>query len=76
MTVVGYTASVGSAEANRELSRRRAAAVADYLGQHGLAQNRITVDSRGEEEPIASKDTEAACAQNRRVEMLVRPIQS
>jgi outer membrane protein OmpA-like peptidoglycan-associated protein len=75
VTVVGYTDSVGSAEANRELSRRRAAAVADYLGQHGVSPSRMTVDSRGEEEPIASNDTEAGRAQNRRVEMLVRPIQ-
>jgi len=76
VTVVGYTDSVGSAEANRELSRRRAGAVADYLSQHGVSRNRITVDSRGEEEPIATNDTEAGRAQNRRVEMLVRPIQS
>lgn len=76
VTVIGYTDSVGSPEANRELSRRRAAAVADYLGQHGVSRNRITVDSRGEEDPIASNDTEAGRAQNRRVEMLVRPIQS
>ena len=76
VTVVGYTDSVGSAEANRELSRRRAGAVADYLSQHGVSRSRITVDSRGEEEPIATNDTEAGRAQNRRVEMLVRPIQS
>ena len=75
VTVVGYTDSVGSAEANRELSRRRADAVADYLSQHGVSRSRITVDSRGEEEPIATNDTEAGRAQNRRVEMLVRPIQ-
>lgn len=76
VTVVGYTDSVGSAEANRDLSRRRASAVADYLGQRGVSRNRITVESRGEEDPIASNDTEAGRAQNRRVEMLVRPIQS
>ena len=76
VTVVGYTDSVGSAEANRELSRRRAGAVADYLSQHGVSRSRISVDSRGEEEPVATNDTEAGRAQNRRVEMLVRPIQS
>ena len=76
VTVVGYTDSVGSAEANRELSRRRADAVADYLSQHGVSRSRISVDSRGEEEPVATNDTEAGRAQNRRVEMLVRPIQS
>src|SRR4029079_4867318 len=38
VTVVGYTDSVGSAEATRELSRRRAGAVADYLSQHGVSR--------------------------------------
>lgn len=76
VTVVGYTDSVGSAESNRDLSRRRAGAVADYLGQRGVSTGRILVDSRGEEDPIASNDTEAGRAQNRRVEMVVRPMNS
>ena len=76
VTVVGYTDSVGTAQANRELSQRRATAVADYLIQRGVARNRMAVDSRGEEEPVASNDTEAGRAQNRRVEMLVRPMAS
>jgi outer membrane protein OmpA-like peptidoglycan-associated protein len=74
VTVVGYTDSVGSSESNRDLSGRRAGAVADYLTQHGVARNRISVESRGEENPIATNDTEAGRAQNRRVEMLVRPL--
>lgn len=74
VTVVGYTDSVGSAESNRDLSRRRATAVADYLGQHGVLNSRMVVDSRGEEDPIATNDTEAGRAQNRRVEMVVRPM--
>jgi outer membrane protein OmpA-like peptidoglycan-associated protein len=73
ITVVGYTDSVGSAESNRTLSHSRASAVADYLGQHGVRRDRMSVDSRGELEPIADNDTEAGRAQNRRVEMLVRP---
>ena len=76
VTVVGYTDSVGTAQANRDLSQRRAAAVGDYLIERGVARNRIVVDSRGEEEPIASNDSEAGRAQNRRVEMLVRPMAS
>jgi outer membrane protein OmpA-like peptidoglycan-associated protein len=74
ITVVGYTDSVGSAEANQALSQRRASAVAEYLGQHGVARNRMAVDSRGEAEPIADNETEAGRAQNRRVEMVVRPM--
>lgn len=74
VTVVGYTDSIGSAESNRDLSSRRARAVADYLGQHGVVSGRILVESRGEQDPIASNDTEAGRAQNRRVEMVVRPM--
>lgn len=74
VNVVGYTDSIGGTEANRELAQRRAAAVAQYLTQRGVARERIVVDSRGEAEPIASNDTEAGRAQNRRVEMLVRPM--
>ena len=76
VTVVGYTDSVGSSESNRDLSRRRASAVADYLSQRGVVASRMRVDSRGEEDPIASNDTEAGRAQNRRVEMLVRPMEN
>lgn len=76
VTVVGYTDSVGTAQANRDLSQRRASAVADYLIARGVARNRMAVDSRGEEEPVASNDDEAGRAQNRRVELLVRPMAS
>ena len=76
ITVMGHTDSVGSADSNVSLSRNRAAAVADYLAQRGVRRDRMIVDSRGELEPIADNGTEAGRAQNRRVEMLVRPMQS
>jgi outer membrane protein OmpA-like peptidoglycan-associated protein len=76
VTVVGHTDSVGSAQANLELSGRRAAAVADYLVQRGVQRNRMVVETRGEAEPIADNSTEAGRAQNRRVEMLIRPTTS
>jgi outer membrane protein OmpA-like peptidoglycan-associated protein len=47
--------------------------VADYLSQHGVQRNRTAVEGRGEAEPIADNATEAGRAQNRRVEMLIRP---
>ena len=74
VTVVGYTDSIGSSESNQDLSRRRASAVAQYLAQHGVTSGRIIVEGRGEDNPIASNDTEGGRAQNRRVEMLVRPM--
>ncbi|HSN38944.1 MAG TPA: OmpA family protein [Burkholderiales bacterium] len=76
ITVAGHTDSVGSAQANLELSSRRAAAVADYLAQRGVQRSRITTVGRGETEPIADNATEAGRAQNRRVEMVIRPTES
>jgi outer membrane protein OmpA-like peptidoglycan-associated protein len=74
VNVVGHADSSGSMEANRELARRRAAAVGDYLAQRGVARDRITIESRGELEPIAENVTEAGRAQNRRVELLIREV--
>ena len=76
ITVVGHTDSQGGTDANRALSGSRATAVANYLGQRGVRRDRMIVDSRGELEPIADNGTEAGRAQNRRVEMVVRPMRT
>lgn len=76
ITVVGHTDSVGDEQMNLDLSRRRAAAVADYLSQRGIDRNRMIVEGRGKAEPIADNSTEAGRAQNRRVEMHIQPAAS
>ena len=76
INVVGHTDSVGEPQANLELSRRRAGAVVDYLSQRGVQRNRMVVEGRGEVEPIADNATDAGRAQNRRVEMVIRPATS
>jgi outer membrane protein OmpA-like peptidoglycan-associated protein len=76
ITVIGHTDNVGDANDNVDLSRRRAGAVADYLAQRGIARTRMTVEGRGAAEAIADNATEAGRAQNRRVEMLIRPAKS
>lgn len=73
ITVTGHTDSLGGVQENLDLSRRRASAVADYLIQHNVQRNRIVTNGRGEAEPVADNSTEAGRAQNRRVEMLIRP---
>jgi outer membrane protein OmpA-like peptidoglycan-associated protein len=74
VAVVGHSDATGSTDANRELARRRASAVADYLAQRGVSRDRMKIESRGESEPIADNATEAGRAQNRRVELLIRQI--
>jgi outer membrane protein OmpA-like peptidoglycan-associated protein len=72
--VVGHADSTGSDEHNLDLSRRRAASVADFLvGPGRVLPDRLFVDGMGERSPIASNDTPEGRAQNRRVEVVVRP---
>lgn len=76
ITVIGHTDSVGSTQSNLDLSNRRASAVASYLAQRSVQRSRMVIEGRGETEPIADNETEAGRAQNRRVEMVIRPAQS
>jgi outer membrane protein OmpA-like peptidoglycan-associated protein len=72
--VYGHTDSTGSDAYNQQLSERRALAVADYLSRRGVQQARIGTRGYGEAQPIASNDTDAGRAANRRVEIKIVPI--
>lgn len=72
-TVVGHTDSTGSAAGNQRLSERRAASVVNALKAQGLEAGRLSAEGRGPSEPIADNRTEDGRAQNRRVEVFIRP---
>jgi len=72
--ISGHTDSVGSDEYNQKLSEQRAASVSNYLVGKGLMRQRFEVVGMGERYPIASNDTDAGRAQNRRVEIRVVPL--
>ena len=67
--VQGHTDNTGTPEHNRELSLARANAVRDYLIDHGVTPDRLTAYGYGQERPIATNDTDAGRALNRRVEL-------
>lgn len=71
IVIEGHTDDVGSAELNRQLSGRRAAAVRDYLVQRGIASRRISTVGVGEERPVATNDSAAGRQQNRRVAVII-----
>ncbi|WP_050525072.1 OmpA family protein [Pseudorhodobacter wandonensis] len=71
--VVGHTDNTGSAAYNQNLSQRRAQSVASVLQANGVPGGRIIAIGRGEDQPIASNLSEAGRAQNRRVEIVIRP---
>lgn len=72
--VLGHTDSTGTDAYNQRLSEQRAKAVADYLSYRGVNPARIATRGYGETMPIASNDTEAGRAQNRRVEIKIVPV--
>ncbi|MHA6718157.1 OmpA family protein [Sphingomonas sp. RS6] len=74
--VYGHTDSQGSESYNQDLSERRARSVADYLSMRGVDSRRIGTRGFGETQPIASNDTEAGRAENRRVEIKIVPIEA
>jgi chitodextrinase len=72
--IVGHTDNVGTEAYNMGLSKRRAEAVRNYLIAKGIAANRLSVSWKGESQPIAPNTTEEGRAQNRRVEVTLRPL--
>ena len=69
--LVGHTDSTGPEDYNLNLSKKRADSVADYLASQNVDSNRFTTEGVGEAQPIATNDTEAGRAQNRRVEVAI-----
>ena len=68
LQVVGHADERGSDEYNLALGQRRAAAAKRYLTDRGIASDRITVVSRGEEQPVCTASDESCWSQNRRDE--------
>ena len=71
--IVGHADSDGADDYNLNLSRQRASSVAQYLVSRHLLADRVYVDGRGETAPVATNATAQGKAQNRRVEILIRP---
>ena len=69
--VQGHTDSKGTDRYNEALSKRRAAAVSNYLSGKGITPSRLTTKGFGETVPKYSNTSEEGQAQNRRVEFLI-----
>ncbi len=69
--LAGHTDSTGSEDYNLKLSQKRADSVANYLASQNVNSARFTTEGYGETQPVATNDTEAGRAQNRRVEVAI-----
>jgi peptidoglycan-associated lipoprotein len=71
LEVQGHTDSTGAKLYNYRLGEERAEAVRRYLNKQGIALNRMSTISYGQEEPVDSNKTKAGRAKNRRVVVVV-----
>ena len=68
LSIAGHTDSKGDDAYNQNLSYERAASARAYMLSKGIPADRIEARGYGESKPIATNDTEAGRALNRRVD--------
>lgn len=66
----GHADERGTQEYNLALGEKRAAAVQSYLRNLGIEPGRLTVRSKGENEPVCNESSESCWTRNRRVEFI------
>ncbi len=71
--IKGHTDSEGSESFNQQLSEQRADRVRNFIIAEGVAPSRITSLGFGESLPVATNASREGRAQNRRVELEIRP---
>jgi peptidoglycan-associated lipoprotein len=71
--IEGHCDERGTAEYNMALGAKRAQAAMDYLTTLGIAANRLSTISYGEEIPVCKEKTEECWARNRRARFVVSP---
>lgn len=71
VTIKAYTDSRGSVAYNVRLSQQRADSVRSYLIGQGLSEEQLTAEGLGPVNPVATNETAAGRAANRRVELVV-----
>lgn len=69
--IEGHADSRGTNEYNLALGERRASATRDYLVGLGIPMDRMTIVSKGEEQPFCKEENESCWQQNRRGHFIV-----
>ncbi len=71
VTIYGHTDNTGSREVNEQLSKNRAASVANFLNSNGISSDRMTTEGKAFDEPVADNSTADGRTRNRRVEIFI-----
>jgi peptidoglycan-associated lipoprotein len=69
--IEGHADSRGTNEYNLALGERRADSARDYMVSLGIPAERITISSKGEEQPFCREENESCWQQNRRGHFIV-----
>lgn len=69
--VIGHADSMGARDANQRVSAARAQVVYGQLLQMGVPRERLSIQAKGSDEPIASNATADGRGQNRRVDIVL-----
>jgi outer membrane protein OmpA-like peptidoglycan-associated protein len=73
--IIGHASTEGADQANLDLSYRRAEAVRMYLQGRSVLSQRMATGGLGETQPVIfPDDTEGKRSQNRRVQVVLRPV--
>jgi OOP family OmpA-OmpF porin len=75
VVLVGHADRIGSEEYNKELSEKRAQAVADYLKQKGVDSTRLQVEAKGKSEPITGNECSKMGPENNKNAKLIACLQ-
>jgi flagellar motor protein MotB len=71
ITITGYTSNIPAPKQQLDESQQKADAVAAYMWNNGVANDRVTVKAKGEKDPISVNDTLHGREANNRVEIKV-----
>ncbi|HZK61338.1 MAG TPA: OmpA family protein [Anaerovoracaceae bacterium] len=71
MIITGHTDAIGSEEYNQKLGYRRALSAKQYFESVGITAEKISIESKGEIQPVDSNSTKEGRANNRRTEIII-----
>ncbi len=66
LTITGHTDAIGTKEYNQALGYRRAQSVKQYFEREGISAKKISIESKGELQPVDNNSTQKGRANNRR----------
>jgi outer membrane protein OmpA-like peptidoglycan-associated protein len=72
LSIIGHADELGTKKYNYKLGYKRAESVRYYFESKGIPKDKITIDSRGETEPVGNNNSDAGREKNRRTEITIK----